>query len=155
MIQDNRVIQCQRCLLSAKPAHLQVSPQTALAGQCPPSATITLSAQTALHSESQKAALHSPPAPPGKRSWAEQPNSYSPQAAAQSWLGRAQQQHSQQGCSGTARTEEPADPWEKPGGEGIAEHLGQEAEKDLSNSPGRVWRRLQQEGDRGTSEMNL
>lgn len=42
---------------------------------------------------------------------------------------------------------------EKPGGEGIAEHLGQQAEKDLSNSPGRVWRRLQQKGDRGTSEM--
>lgn len=57
MIQDKRVIQCHRCFLSAKPACFQISTQTALSSQCPPSPMVTSSAHSALHSES----LHPPP----------------------------------------------------------------------------------------------
>lgn len=57
MIQDKRVIQCHRCFLSAKPARFQISTQTALSGQCPPSPMVTSSAHSALHSES----FHPPP----------------------------------------------------------------------------------------------
>lgn len=98
----------------------------------------------------------------GKGSWAEHPIDSSEQQSAEP----GQHSSSQQGSSGASRDRTTSHlrgllpgrerrAREKPGGEGTAEHPGQEAEKELSNSPGRFWRVLQQKGHEGAAEINL